>query len=61
MAFLLTNGIPLGWSLLLPAGTVNGVQTLKVKDGVASMFTGSVLSRSLARFNFHGNHSLLTR
>jgi hypothetical protein len=25
-----TNGIPLGWSLLLPVGAVNCVQTLKV-------------------------------
>jgi hypothetical protein len=26
-----TNGIPLGWSLLSPVGTVNSVQTLKAK------------------------------
>jgi hypothetical protein len=32
-----TNGIPLGRSLLLPVGTANSVQTLKVRSSAATV------------------------
>jgi hypothetical protein len=38
-----TNGIPLGCSLLLPVDTVNRVQTLKVVDSSLDIFSGTVV------------------